>query len=452
MKENRLVYQVPGGSPSTSPEGLSEDFEIYTVQSGDTLVGILKGQHGEYPSSIFLDKIAKWNNIKKIKLENGEFDYPLSIDQKIKLPRLENKSPIKFEVKSVLVAEKAEETESSYFNNLNYGPLSMVEGFSSAKLKLSKALDFIETYVTLRNGEKVQLSYDTSWYLALLAKESLFDPNAKSSSGATGYFQILPGAATDVVKTEKDGGIYKVKSNSILKLDKTEYKTDSVANCVCGILYLELLRKNLDLKTNSEYEVFSKEDKDKLAFYAYNKGAGNLKKIYKSCVPRPKNFDGFEKMIINRLAKNINNDSNYEEFTDYNQNYFVEYKSDKRMLEIKKADREMKFLSNENLNHENVIEMLEYYRIIEAIQGGKGFLNRTEYLLKHNIHIVDASKQNSLYNIAKLYPGVSAENIMLANNMTSDKIYSGDKLKIPVDELRIPEGLTVDDVLKNVEL
>ncbi len=39
---------------------------------------------------------------------------------------------------------------------------------------------------------------------------------------------------------------------------------------------------------------------------------------------------------------------------------------------------------------------------------------------------------DSLYNIAKLYPGVSAENIKKANGMKSDKIRPGQKLKIPL--------------------
>mgnify|MGYP005752850779 FL=1 len=39
---------------------------------------------------------------------------------------------------------------------------------------------------------------------------------------------------------------------------------------------------------------------------------------------------------------------------------------------------------------------------------------------------------DSLYNIAKLYPGVSAENIKKANGMKDDKIRPGQKLKIPL--------------------
>ena len=39
---------------------------------------------------------------------------------------------------------------------------------------------------------------------------------------------------------------------------------------------------------------------------------------------------------------------------------------------------------------------------------------------------------DSLYNIAKLYPGVSAENIKKANGMKSDNIRPGQKLKIPL--------------------
>ena len=39
---------------------------------------------------------------------------------------------------------------------------------------------------------------------------------------------------------------------------------------------------------------------------------------------------------------------------------------------------------------------------------------------------------DSLYNIAKLYPGVSAENIKAANGLKSDKIRPGQKLKIPL--------------------
>ena len=37
-----------------------------------------------------------------------------------------------------------------------------------------------------------------------------------------------------------------------------------------------------------------------------------------------------------------------------------------------------------------------------------------------------------LYNIAKLYPGVSADEIKAANGMRSNKIMPGQVLKIPV--------------------
>ena len=39
---------------------------------------------------------------------------------------------------------------------------------------------------------------------------------------------------------------------------------------------------------------------------------------------------------------------------------------------------------------------------------------------------------DSLYTIAKLYPGVSAENIKKANGLTSNNIRPGQKLKIPI--------------------
>ena len=39
---------------------------------------------------------------------------------------------------------------------------------------------------------------------------------------------------------------------------------------------------------------------------------------------------------------------------------------------------------------------------------------------------------DSLYKIAKLYPGVSAENIKSANGLKSDSIRAGQKLTIPI--------------------
>ena len=39
---------------------------------------------------------------------------------------------------------------------------------------------------------------------------------------------------------------------------------------------------------------------------------------------------------------------------------------------------------------------------------------------------------DSLYKIAKLYPGVSAENIKAANGLKSDAIRAGQKLTIPI--------------------
>lgn len=472
MKENRLVYQVPGGSPSTSPEGLSEDFEIYTVQSGDTLVGILKGQYGEYPSSIFLDKIAKWNNIKKIKLENGKFDYPLSIDQKIKLPRLENKSPIKFEVNSVLVAEKAEKgytkAKDIYRKKLDtysFGSLEKQKGYTEAKENLSKALAFIETNVTLKNGNKFKLSYEPSWYLALLAKESYFDPNVvNKSSGATGYFQMFPKAVQDVKKK------YAATPSDAIKWSDVDYKTNPIANCVYGILYLELLYQNISSTANTEYINFP--DKNKLAFYAYNKGATNLKRTFKDCPKPPKNFNDFEVMIAKKIENKFNNIESFKKeiksiedvqsllpdmglfenyFQDYKASYYLDYlipnsfvainkilnnNSDEleKKMDVKYFDESSKY-KDIKLTYANVREMVEYYRIIESMALGKT-LRQDEYYEKTGFHIV--LQNENLDQIAKKY---SVSSVLLARNNNlnkGDKIYDGQKLKIPKEVVDSP--------------
>ena len=59
--------------------------------------------------------------------------------------------------------------------------------------------------------------------------------------------------------------------------------------------------------------------------------------------------------------------------------------------------------------------------------SGSGTTTKTT---KTQIYTVKSG--DSLYKIAKLYPGVSAENIKAANGLKSDAIRAGQKLTIPI--------------------
>ena len=86
-----------------------------------------------------------------------------------------------------------------------------------------------------------------------------------------------------------------------------------------------------------------------------------------------------------------------------------------------------------NLKSSNIREGQILYIYSKSYKGGgtsSGTKSGSSSSSSSRVYVV--KQGDSLYNIAKLYPGVSAENIKAANGLKSDNIRPGQKLKIPL--------------------
>lgn len=107
-----------------------------------------------------------------------------------------------------------------------------------------------------RYSEKFNVPQKYIW--RLINQESRFNPNAKSSAGASGYMQIMPATHKSLLKK------YEHKHGSISKYNKQQQ------NLILGIYYLRIL--------NDKYPDW------KITFAAYNAGPGNVE-LYGGNVP-----------------------------------------------------------------------------------------------------------------------------------------------------------------------
>ena len=107
-----------------------------------------------------------------------------------------------------------------------------------------------------------------------------------------------------MIGSENKIGKYKVDENQEnqlpFKWNNTEYKNNPVVNCIVGVLYLDLMRNNID---KNYYIMISTLKIKRISFYAHNKV--NLLKIYSLMDPQPTNFDIgatiMDKMVDNEV-------------------------------------------------------------------------------------------------------------------------------------------------------
>lgn len=124
--------------------------------------------------------------------------------------------------------------------------------------------------------------------LALVAKESRFDADATSPTGARGLFQITTIAAKGVEK------YFGVQATNL---------ADPVESATAGILYLARCRFYMVDKIDSKLE---DDDKDLLAYAMYNAGFGTVKGLWENL--EPINYIDFELRLSGVLCKQLGRD------------------------------------------------------------------------------------------------------------------------------------------------
>lgn len=136
------------------------------------------------------------------------------------------------------------------------------ENFSSENL--SKAVGSWIPYLSIVLEESKKQGFDPEMVLAVIKKESQFNPKAKSSVGALGLMQIMPDTA------------------KWLGLKNTTKLYDPVTNIRYGIKYLRYLFSQF---SEVDFSSLSKDDIEnqgvKKSIAAYNAGPGNIKKYDK---------------------------------------------------------------------------------------------------------------------------------------------------------------------------
>ena len=130
--------------------------------------------------------------------------------------------------------------------------------------------------------------FSTQQLVALVAKESRFDAQAVSPTGARGLFQITTIAASGV---EKYFGV------------RMKNKEDPMESAIAGILYLARCRFHMVDKIDPALEA---KDKDMLAYALYNAGFGTIKGLWQNVTPV--NYTDFELKLSGILCKQLGRD------------------------------------------------------------------------------------------------------------------------------------------------
>ncbi len=133
------------------------------------------------------------------------------------------------------------------------------ENFSIASL--SKSAGSGIPYLSIVLEESKKQSFDPEMVLAVIKKESTFNPKAKSSVGAMGLMQLMPDTA------------------KWLGLKDTSKLYDPATNVRYGIKYLRYLFSQFSDKDFSSLGKEDIENQDiKKSIAAYNAGPGNVRK------------------------------------------------------------------------------------------------------------------------------------------------------------------------------
>lgn len=116
-------------------------------------------------------------------------------------------------------------------------------------------------YLELARAEAAAQGLDLALVLAVIQKESSFDPNAKSKAGARGLMQVLPDTAR------------------WLGLKDTSQLTKPAVNIKYGVKYMKFLWGEFAEVPSADLSAADLQQKSvRMAIAAYNAGQGNVRK------------------------------------------------------------------------------------------------------------------------------------------------------------------------------
>ena len=126
---------------------------------------------------------------------------------------------------------------------------------------IEKAADGGIPYLAIARAEAKAQGIDLALVLAVIQKESSFDPKAKSPAGARGLMQLLPSTA------------------KWLGLKDTKKLTDPAVNIKYGVKYLKYLWDEFATIPAGDLSAADlKQKTSRMAIAAYNAGQGNVHK------------------------------------------------------------------------------------------------------------------------------------------------------------------------------
>jgi len=242
-------------------------------------------------------------------------------------------------------------------------PLQLVPGLTPEKIREAKrnlrsALAIIKkTYEDETLNFNIEFT-DPKHYLPLMVKESKLDPDAVSSMGAQGYFQLMSGARKDVEE---------------LLGQSVDISPTSVKNCVIGIVYYHICMESYALM--GPFKNLPAPDRRKIGLMMYNKGVGTVIKLYKKT--EATSFTDFTTKLNTLLAQHLGvEELTEQEIGDTNFKVcYLEHSAIRKYKELLKKDPEKILRKGFKIKGESIAirigqvgEMLRYVRVITALE------------------------------------------------------------------------------------
>ena len=229
--------------------------------------------------------------------------------------------------------------------------------------------------------QKYQMDFsDSSFYLALVIKESSLDNNAVSSSGANGYFQLKQVALDDVRQNFPAFGFS--KSDILGSSVKAR-----VNNAVAGILFYEMCKNNY---AKLLAPGFSEDDLNKIIAFIYKLGNGNFTRIY-NALSSPLTYSEFANLLSEVLVKKFPAKYRLVNTFILDEIYGVEYLS---YLEVDGSQHGVSVeIGGKNFDAGLIPESLRYAELIsslaKALRERKGVLDFVDVTFSSDFEIVD---------------------------------------------------------------